>query len=114
MGQLHHHGGLDNLVVDFAVHGCREQGQQRAHALASGQKQVAGGDVCQVVGLRDGLAQALLNTGEGREDLRTQLGVCGDQFEARGKLQIEVSQQVGGGDGLLCVGHGVFYLLGVF
>ena len=75
---------------------------------------MAGGDIGQVVGLGDGLAQALLNTCKGGENLRTQLGICGNQFKARGKLQIEVSQQVGGGDGLLCVGHGVFYLLGVF
>ena len=114
MGQLNDHGGFDHLVVNLAVDSCREQRQQGTHTLASGQKQVAGCDVRKVVGLGDCLGQALLNTGEGREDLRTQLGVCGDQFEARGKLQIEVSQQVGGGDGLLCVGHGVFYLLGVF
>ena len=113
MGQLNDHGGFDDVIVDFAVYGCREQRQQGAHALAARGEQVAGCDVRQVVGLGDCLRQTLLNTREGGKNLRTQLGVCGDEFEACGKLQVEVSQQVGCGDGLLCVAHGVFYLLGV-
>ena len=113
MGQLNDHGGFDDLVVDFAVYGCAEQSQQGAHALAARGEQVAGCDIRQVVGLGDCLCQALLNTREGGKNLRAQLGVCGDEFEACGKLQVEVSQQVGCGDGLLCVAHGVFYLLGV-
>ena len=74
---------------------------------------MAGCDIRQVVGLCDGFCQALFNTCEGGKNLRTQLGVCGNEFEACGKLQVEVSQQVGCGNGLLCVAHGVFYLLGV-
>ena len=113
VGQLNDHGSLNDLVVDFTVYGCTEQSQQGTHALAARGEQVSGCDIRQVVGLGDCLCQALLNTREGGENLRTQLGVCGDEFEACGKLQVEVSQQVGCGDGLLCVAHGVFYLLGV-
>ena len=113
MGQLNDHGGFDDLVVDFAVDSCRKQRQQRAHTLATRGEQVTGCDIRQVVGLGDCLCQALLNTRQGGENLRAQLGVCGDEFKARGKLQVEVSQQVGCGNGLLCVAHGVFYLLGV-
>ena len=113
VGQFNDHGGFDNLVVDFAVDSCREQCQQGTHALAARREQVTGCDIRKVVGLGDRLGQALLNTREGGKNLRTQLGVCGDEFEACGKLQVEVSQQVGCGNGLLCVAHGVFYLLGV-
>ena len=113
VSQLNDHGGLDNLVVDFAVDSCREQRQQGTHTLAARGEQVAGCNIRQVIGLCDGFCQALLNTREGGKNLRTQLGVCGDEFEACRKLQVEVSQQVGCGNGLLCVAHGVFYLLGV-
>ena len=113
MGQFNDHGGFDNLVVDFAVDSCREQRQQGTHALAARGEQVTGCDVRKVIGLGNRLGQALLNTCEGGKNLRTQLGVCCDEFEACGKLQVEVSQQVGCGNGLLCVAHGVFYLLGV-
>ena len=113
MGQLNDHGGFDDVIVDFAVYGCAEQRQQGTHTLATRGEQVTGCDIRQVVGLGDCLGQALLNTREGGKNLRTQLGVCGDEFEACRKLQVEVSQQVGCGNGLLCVAHGVFYLLGV-
>ena len=113
VGQLNDHGCFDDVIVDFAVDSCREQRQQGTHTLAARGEQVTGCDVRKVVGLGDRLGQALLNTCEGGKNLRTQLGVCCDEFEACGKLQVEVSQQVGCGNGLLCVAHGVFYLLGV-
>ena len=113
VGQLNDHGSFDDVIVDFAVYSCREQRQQGTHTLAARGEQVAGCNIRQVIGLCDGFCQALLNTREGGKNLRTQLGVCGDEFEACRKLQVEVSQQVGCGNGLLCVAHGVFYLLGV-
>ena len=113
MGQFNDHGSFNDVIVDFAVYGCAEQRQQGAHTLAARGEQVTGCDVRQVVSLCDGFCQALLNTCERGENLRTQLGVSGDEFKACGQFQVEVSQQVGCGNGLLCVAHGVFYLLGV-